>query len=51
MGLASVARVKRVLSGLTMEQMKALADLTVNLPTAGSVEECLRKVLETWRVI
>jgi phosphotransferase system enzyme I (PtsI) len=51
MGLASVARIKRVLSGLTMEQMKTLAGLVVNLPTAGSVEDCLRKNLETWGVI
>jgi phosphotransferase system enzyme I (PtsI) len=51
MGLASVARIKRVLSGLTIEQMKTLADLAVNLPTAGSVEDRLRENLETWGVI
>jgi phosphotransferase system enzyme I (PtsI) len=46
MGLASVARVKRVLSGLTIEQMETLANSVVNLPTAGSVENYLRENLD-----
>ncbi|MDR2784791.1 MAG: phosphoenolpyruvate--protein phosphotransferase [Treponema sp.] len=46
MGLASVARVKRVLSGLTMERMEALAGSVVKMPTAASVENYLRENLD-----
>jgi phosphotransferase system enzyme I (PtsI) len=45
MGMASVAGIKRALSGLPVEKMESLANLVVNLPTAGSVEKCLRENL------
>jgi phosphotransferase system enzyme I (PtsI) len=45
MGLASIARIKRVLSALTIAQAEELAKTVVNLPTAGDVELYLQKHL------
>ncbi|MDR2186034.1 MAG: phosphoenolpyruvate--protein phosphotransferase [Treponema sp.] len=45
MGLASIARIKRVLSGLTIARAEELAETAVNLPTAGDVELYLKKHL------
>jgi phosphotransferase system enzyme I (PtsI) len=41
MGMASVARVKRALAGLSRVKMNDLANSVVNMPTAGSVEKYL----------
>ena len=46
MGLASVARMKKVLSGLTMEKARHMARLARTLPTAADVEAALKKELE-----
>ena len=46
MGLASVARMKKVLSGLTMEKARHMAQLARPLPTAADVEAALKKELE-----
>ncbi|MDR1374520.1 MAG: phosphoenolpyruvate--protein phosphotransferase [Treponema sp.] len=45
MGLASIARIKRVLSVLTIAQAEELAKTVVNLPTAADVELYLKKHL------
>jgi phosphotransferase system enzyme I (PtsI) len=45
MGLASIARIKRVLSALTIARAEELAETVVNLPTAGEVELYLKKHL------
>jgi phosphotransferase system enzyme I (PtsI) len=45
MGLASIARIKRVLSTLTIARAEELAQTVVNLPTAGDVERYLQKQL------
>lgn len=45
MGLASVARMKKVLSGLTMEKARELARLARTLPTADEVEKTLKSEL------
>ncbi|MDR1915192.1 MAG: phosphoenolpyruvate--protein phosphotransferase [Synergistaceae bacterium] len=43
MGISSVARIKRVLSTLTMERVARLAEAVKNLPTAADVEAYLEK--------
>jgi phosphotransferase system enzyme I (PtsI) len=45
MGLASVARMKKVLSGLTMDKARELARLARTLPTADEVEKTLKAEL------
>jgi phosphotransferase system enzyme I (PtsI) len=45
MGLASIARIKRVLSALTIAGAEELAQTVVNLSTAGEVERYLKKHL------
>lgn len=45
MGLASVAQIKKLLSGLTLDKARELADAARTLPTAGEVEELLRAEL------
>ncbi|MDR1108559.1 MAG: phosphoenolpyruvate--protein phosphotransferase [Spirochaetaceae bacterium] len=46
MGAASIARIKRLLSTLTLAQAEELAKTVVNLPTAAEVEGYLKKQLE-----
>ena len=46
MGLASVARIKKLLSGLTMEKAQELADKARSLSTSGEVEDYLKAQLE-----
>ncbi len=46
MGISSVARIKRCLSGLTMEQMRTYADAVREMDTSAEVEAYLRKVLK-----
>jgi phosphotransferase system enzyme I (PtsI) len=46
MGQASIARIKRLISGLNIAKMEELANAVVNLPTATEVEAYLRKNLE-----
>ncbi len=45
MGLASVARIKKMLSGLTMEKARELAGKAQSLTTHGEVEEYLKAEL------
>jgi phosphotransferase system enzyme I (PtsI) len=45
MGLASIARIKRLLSTLTLAQAEELAKTVVNLPTAADVERYLKNNL------
>ncbi len=46
MGLASVARIKKLLSGLTMEKARELAEKVCTLPTSKEVEAYLKAQLE-----
>jgi phosphotransferase system enzyme I (PtsI) len=46
MGLASVAPVKKMLSGLTIEKAEALAKRVVNLSTAADVSRLLHEELD-----
>ena len=47
MGAASVARIKKLLSGLTMEKAKELAARACALPTSSQVEEYLKTELSS----
>lgn len=46
MGFASVAPIKKMLSGLTIKKAESLAKAVVNLPTAADVERLLHEELD-----